>query len=452
MEKKRNLDKITYGRGRGGYDSLLDYLNSRHTAECFESNGKIGISIDGEELIPALYDKIILAEIHGMFQSSFYAVVGNKIESEQKMKWGILSNQNKLIADIIYDNVRFYKYYSFDSYSSTIILTNGNKHYCISISEDVPIIEIDDYSYVGDFISFKNFSHIPEIRRYLRKNQLEDRKYAIVKKQNKYGIIMDNGVVLIEPEVFVGIEKLMPIQENGVYKYRALATTQGGHNVYIDHRGYLHGIIPPVYIDIIQLTEDRYVVQNSDKKWGVINKRNKIICNFDFIDYYQNREPSFHSEPNKTSAIFVTEKGKVLLDLKTGKTISDYYEGIIWIDNNSFCRIEKEGKFGLMAANGDIYVPCIYEQIYKVHINEKGCQAKDVKLDGVHGKIINGEFKPVIDYQEERKCNSRKTNPSKDRPTYERYAGSYAQDEAGYSDDDIDTIFDGDPNAYWNID
>lgn len=39
-----------------------------------------------------------------------------------------------------------------------------------------------------------------------------------------------------------------------------------------------------------------------------------------------------------------------------------------------------------------------------------------------------------------------------DSPTYGRYAGSYAQDEMGYSDDDIDTIFDGDPLAYWNID
>lgn len=32
------------------------------------------------------------------------------------------------------------------------------------------------------------------------------------------------------------------------------------------------------------------------------------------------------------------------------------------------------------------------------------------------------------------------------------YHGSYAQDEMGYSDEDIDTIFDGDPDAYWNID
>lgn len=41
---------------------------------------------------------------------------------------------------------------------------------------------------------------------------------------------------------------------------------------------------------------------------------------------------------------------------------------------------------------------------------------------------------------------------ARDEQTYDRYNGSYAQDEMGYSDDDIDTIFDGDPDAYWNID
>lgn len=40
----------------------------------------------------------------------------------------------------------------------------------------------------------------------------------------------------------------------------------------------------------------------------------------------------------------------------------------------------------------------------------------------------------------------------KEKRTYNRYNGSYAQDIMGYSDDDIDTIFDGEPDAYWNID
>lgn len=35
---------------------------------------------------------------------------------------------------------------------------------------------------------------------------------------------------------------------------------------------------------------------------------------------------------------------------------------------------------------------------------------------------------------------------------YGEYAGTYAQDVAGYSDDDINDAFDGEPDAYWNID
>jgi len=35
---------------------------------------------------------------------------------------------------------------------------------------------------------------------------------------------------------------------------------------------------------------------------------------------------------------------------------------------------------------------------------------------------------------------------------YGEYAGTYAQDVAGFSDDVIDDAFDGDPEAYWNID
>ena len=39
-----------------------------------------------------------------------------------------------------------------------------------------------------------------------------------------------------------------------------------------------------------------------------------------------------------------------------------------------------------------------------------------------------------------------------DRPTHSRYNGTYAQDCEGLSDDFIDEVLDGDPDAYWNID
>lgn len=55
-------------------------------------------------------------------------------------------------------------------------------------------------------------------------------------------------------------------------------------------------------------------------------------------------------------------------------------------------------------------------------------------------------------YEDEESENYDSYNDLEDSPTYERYSGSWAQDVEGYSDDDIDTIFDGDPSAYWNID
>lgn len=39
-----------------------------------------------------------------------------------------------------------------------------------------------------------------------------------------------------------------------------------------------------------------------------------------------------------------------------------------------------------------------------------------------------------------------------ERESYGKYAGSYAQDIEGLSDDFIDDVLDGEPDAYWNID
>lgn len=36
--------------------------------------------------------------------------------------------------------------------------------------------------------------------------------------------------------------------------------------------------------------------------------------------------------------------------------------------------------------------------------------------------------------------------------TFRAYRGTYAQEVGGYSDQEIDELFDGDPDMYWNID
>lgn len=44
------------------------------------------------------------------------------------------------------------------------------------------------------------------------------------------------------------------------------------------------------------------------------------------------------------------------------------------------------------------------------------------------------------------------SNDYNERDSYGRYAGSYAQDVEGLSDDFIDDVLGGEPDAYWNID
>lgn len=43
-------------------------------------------------------------------------------------------------------------------------------------------------------------------------------------------------------------------------------------------------------------------------------------------------------------------------------------------------------------------------------------------------------------------------NDYNETKSYGKYAGSYAQDVVGLSDDFIDEVLDGEPDAYWNID
>lgn len=67
---------------------------------------------------------------------------------------------------------------------------------------------------------------------------------------------------------------------------------------------------------------------------------------------------------------------------------------------------------------------------------------------------INSEF--IVDDQMleilEDKSNRVYRREYVERPSYGKYAGSYAQDYEGLSDNFIDDVLDGFEDAYWNID
>lgn len=148
----------------------------------------------------------------------------------------------------------------------------------------------------------------------------------------------------------------------------------------------------------------------------------------------KNEYPYIRFKKNKIEG-FVNEDGIVI----SSETF-DEIKPIEVVRHSPFYYLTyKGGKMGLLNAKRKVLFPCIYDDIQQVTpwsalVTENGIE-KEAKYNHTTGFQDDDSF----DVLEE-------------SPHYSRYAGSYAQDEMGYSDEDIDTIFDGDPDAYWNID
>ena len=98
-------------------------------------------------------------------------------------------------------------------------------------------------------------------------------------------------------------------------------------------------------------------------------------------------------------------------------------------------------KWGFINDRGSMQIQAIYDKVDDFAVGT---------IPTCTTVYLNGEIKVIATKGDE--IRSTRPRNYRNRSTYERYGGSYAQDEMGYSDDDIDTIFDGDPSAYWNID
>ena len=132
-----------------------------------------------------------------------------------------------------------------------------------------------------------------------------------------------------------------------------------------------------------------------------------------------------------------------------------------WIDgfDNGLSRVRNmRFKWGIINELGEEVLPLEYEKIW--NFVGKGRYStkciKNAKEENVFFCDLNPEL-PVVpgskayreddydDYKEDDYDSGYECH-------YGMYAGSYAQDVEGYSDEDIGYAFDGDPDAYWNID
>ena len=174
---------------------------------------------------------------------------------------------------------------------------------------------------------------------------------------------------------------------------------------------------------MINKTEKSYddicVVQRSDYKWGVVDRNGKEIVPFGTYDW-----------------IDTFDQG--LARVKIGRS------------SNS---IKDSGnKWGIINTSGEVVLPVEYDNIW--NFAGKNRYSTHVTKDGMNQDVYLHDLNPDLPIRGIKKHHIDDDYESKDDygSHYGEYAGSYAQDVMGYSDDVINDAFEGDPDAYWNID
>lgn len=108
--------------------------------------------------------------------------------------------------------------------------------------------------------------------------------------------------------------------------------------------------------------------------------------------------------------------------------------------------VMERAKWGIIDESGQVVLPLVYDEIWNFF--QKGRSNTKVVLGGDE-KLFNLNSQQIIDSNS---SSVRKGSSYSYGMHYGKYAGFYAQDVAGFSDDVIEDAFDGNPDAYWNVD
>ncbi len=183
--------------------------------------------------------------------------------------------------------------------------------------------------------------------------------------------------------------------------------------------------------------------------YGLIASNGKIIFESSFnslVPAIGNKE-LYTAQNEKFQYGVLRVDGSVVVPFGKYNWIDGYDNGLARVKIGTATNGQKENgnKWGLIDENGNEVLPIEYDDIWAFY-DKKRTTTKVVKGD-IAQDIVLSDILDVNDIplKDSRLYDDYGTN-------YGEYEGYYAQDVEGYSDDVIDDAFDGDPDAYWNID
>lgn len=181
----------------------------------------------------------------------------------------------------------------------------------------------------------------------------------------------------------------------------------------------------------IAFSEGLAAVKGKNNRWGFIDTKGKLQLANRWIEIRNFSEGYAAVKGLNGRYGFIDYRGNLICKLRWA-SVSDFPEGMACVYDDN---IEK---YGFINSCGELQIPCKFDSWDDFHegVAYVELHRKKIPIDEVGDRIEAEHDKPI----------------DSESSSYERYRGSYAQDEMGYSDDDIDTIFEGDSDAYWNID
>ena len=190
--------------------------------------------------------------------------------------------------------------------------------------------------------------------------------------------------------------------------------------------------------------------------YGLINAKGEVVLEPSYLSLIPaiNGKPLYTVQNRAYQYGVLTSAGKV--EIPFGK--------YCWMDgfDNGLARVQlsmprkdaddlipTNSMWGIIDEHNNVVLPIEYDNIWNFYNRNR--YTTKVEKDG---KSWNISFSELLDPKDESTQENRNHYGIRHAQSvsYGEYEGSYAQDVEGYSDDCINDAFEGDPEAYWNID
>ena len=181
--------------------------------------------------------------------------------------------------------------------------------------------------------------------------------------------------------------------------------------------------------------------------YGIMNYLGELVIDTTYRSIIRSKSGKVFTVQHKNCFYAVLDlEGKEIVPLGKYDWIDGFDHGlarvIINVDDPSIIG-GRSSKYGIINEKGEEVLPVKYDTIWNFY----GKNKSTVRI--IEGNKVSDIPFSCLNQEESKGSVYRETRASRH---YGEFTGSYAQDVMGYSDETINDAFEGDPDAYWNID